>query len=156
MSSDVTIITVAHRLQTVMDADKIVSSMYSYLRFLVLSMHVDGTWWRSDRELSSKWNTLPSPTATFRLNLTVLRLFSKRRIVFWSHWWATVVIRMRYTQWQTMEWLVNRTLIDKENFVPSKSRHSSSILPRRVTMVKRKRISIFQCPCQWAYELTFE
>ena len=38
MGSDVTIITVAHRLQTIMDADKIVCSKYSFVSPILLSM----------------------------------------------------------------------------------------------------------------------
>ena len=53
MSADVTIITVAHRLQTIMDADKIVSSIviisFSSPTFY-WAWTVDGAWWWSDRE----------------------------------------------------------------------------------------------------------
>ena len=49
LMNDVTVITVAHRLQTIMDADKIVRRLsYIYLIWLMLSVRIDGVrCWRN-------------------------------------------------------------------------------------------------------------
>lgn len=71
LGKDVTVITVAHRLQTIMDADKIVCSSLSIAPRLVLTSFLDGFGCRAYSALLTTVGRARFGSYYYRLNLTL-------------------------------------------------------------------------------------
>ena len=101
LGSDVTIITVAHRLQTIMDADKIVRLAHVhqlfFLTFELLKMVLEAG--RIVSQLTTLYVRELTDNSCARSNLTVRRSFYKTNMENYALWLTSRSIRTTCMQW---------------------------------------------------------